>query len=1174
MLQNQEKFSFEDFSGALLSRPSAIVCHDAGGSERAYLTARIYRRHPMPMVVVAADTTGADRFFEDLKFFFGAHRPPLLYFPPYNIQPFRFLAYHNETAARRIRCLYELIAGDPAPILVTTVAALLQRLIPRRELSDFAELVSCDEALDRDALVGKLVSGGYTRAIIVEEPGDFSVRGGILDVFTPTYPDPLRIEFYGDSVDSIRFFSASSQRTLTSVAEAVLLPAREAILKPGRLVEIVNRVRQQAALVDLPVTQVRTLVEQIKAEGTFPGAESLLPLIYTGLDSLFDYIAPRAVPVLIEPARLESAAEEAEGIVRKNSTEARSGGRLHVDPGLVYLPWREAEGRLQERRPVVFKSLAVTGTPPPGPAAPREIFLGAGDNLDLSVAVRHARDQQAPLTPLCNWLTEKARAGFVTLLVCRTATQAGRMESLLGPYGIRAQVASPPSLEESSAGEGGGGVRICCGHLSSGFIWPAESLAIVTEDEIFGAKHRSRKKDGARAAADPIAFGDLKQGDLVVHAEHGIGRYDELVKLKLDGAVGDFILISYRDGDKLYLPVDRLGMVQKYLGVEGVDPVLDKMGGASWEKVKSRVKRSAEKIAGELLKLYALRRVRDGYAFEAQCDYYRDFEAGFEYEETDDQLAAITDVLKDMETSTPMDRLVCGDVGYGKTEVALRAAFVAVSNGRQVAVLVPTTVLAEQHYETFSRRLEPYPFRVACLSRFRPPREQREIVKDLAAGKIDVVIGTHRLLQKDIAFKNLGLVVLDEEQRFGVKHKEKLKKFRQTVDVLTLTATPIPRTLHLSLTGIRDISVMSTPPEHRRPIITYVSEFDDAIVSEAIRKELARKGQVFFVHNHISSIHAMAGRIAALVPEARIEVAHGRMEEESLEGVMLAFVRREKDVLVCTSIIESGLDIPSANTIIINRADRFGLAQIYQLRGRVGRADEQAYAYLFIPRESALSADAGKRLKVLMEHSDLGAGFQIAMSDLKIRGGGTILGASQSGHIAAVGYDMFLKLMQEAVAGLKGEPVKAELEPEINLNLSAYLPPDYIADIDQRLLAYRRLAKMTELKELGDFRKELADRFGEPPEDANGLLIKIMLRVMSIQAGVKRLDVREGQLYLYFSPEHQKTPHGLVDLVTAAGSRFHLTPEHVLRAPLGGREGKGAVAEIKNILKEISRHVN
>jgi transcription-repair coupling factor (superfamily II helicase) len=451
---------------------------------------------------------------------------------------------------------------------------------------------------------------------------------------------------------------------------------------------------------------------------------------------------------------------------------------------------------------------------------------------------------------------------------------------------------------------------------------------------------------------------------------------------------------------------------------------------------------------------------------------------------------------------------------------------------------------------------------------------QRYIVKDLAAGTIDVVIGTHRLLQKDIAFKNLGLVVLDEEQRFGVKHKEKLKKFRQTVDVLALTATPIPRTLHLSLTGIRDISVISTPPEHRRAIVTYVSEFDDTIVSQAIEKELARNGQVFFVHNHISSIQAMASRIAKLVPHARIDVAHGRMGEDDLEKVMMAFVRRERDVLVCTAIIESGLDIPSANTIIINRADRFGLAQIYQLRGRVGRADEQAYAYLFIPREAAISDDAGKRLKVLMEHSDLGSGFQIAMSDLKIRGGGTILGASQSGHIAAVGYDMFLKLMQDAVAELKGEPIREELEPEINLELSAYLPTDYIPDIDQRLLAYRRLAKMKELKGLADFRRELTDRFGEPPEEANNLLIKIMLRVMSIQAGVKRLDLRNGQLYLHFSPEHQKDPHGLADLLVSDGKRYRMTPEHVLQADLAGREGRGAAAEIKNILKEIYRHVN
>jgi len=610
------------------------------------------------------------------------------------------------------------------------------------------------------------------------------------------------------------------------------------------------------------------------------------------------------------------------------------------------------------------------------------------------------------------------------------------------------------------------------------------------------------------------------------------------------------------------------------MGVDGVEAVLDKMGGKSWERVKERVKRSAEKIAGELLKLYAGRKVSRGHAFRELDIDFKNFEMGFPYEETADQLVAIEDVYNDMKAQIPMDRLVCGDVGYGKTEVALRASLMAVNDGKQVAVLVPTTVLAEQHFATFSERFQRYPVNIACLSRFRSLKEQRKIINELKTAKTDIVIGTHRLIQKDVMFKDLGLLILDEEQRFGVKHKEKLKKIRRSVDVLALTATPIPRTLHMSLMGVRDISIISTPPEHRKSIITYITEFDDAVISDAIQKELGRKGQIFFVHNNIHTISAMADHLQRLVPDVRLDVAHGRLNEEELEVVMLRFMNNEIDLLVCTTIIESGLDIPSANTILINRADRFGLAQIYQLRGRVGRLDEQAYAYLFIPKESTLGKDAQKRLKVLMEHSDLGSGFQIAMSDLKIRGGGTILGASQSGHIAAVGYDMFLKLMENSMAELKGEKVQESLEPEININMPASIPESYIADIDQRLSAYRRLAKMTELNEIADFKTELMDRFGDLNTETENLLLKIMLRVLAIKAGVNRVDLKGRQLLLAFSQAHQKNPSGIVDMILSEQDRFEITPDHILKVKLKKGNISFLISQTKNILKEIMQRVN
>jgi transcription-repair coupling factor (superfamily II helicase) len=877
---------------------------------------------------------------------------------------------------------------------------------------------------------------------------------------------------------------------------------------------------------------------------------------------------------LVDPGELQQAAEEMQSRALANFDTARQEKRLCVEPDSLYLSWASVESLLWQKRPLALKLLAVVR---PTDAAPPEgvlRHLAVFDNEGISVALRNARSLENPLLPLAEWVQERKAQGQDTVLACRSKVQAERLRALLEPYGVSAHLSLDWANIAVPAKRGHATVRICQGEIANGFVWPDECLALVTEREIFGARKKLRKPKRPDLPAQLLDFDDLKQGELVVHDDHGIGRYEGLVKLKIEGATSDFLLILYKDDDKLYLPVDRMNTVQKYRGVENIIPVLDKMGGKSWQRVKARVKKSTEKIAGELLKLYAARKVEKGFRFELRDDSLRTFETGFQYEETSDQTQAIEDVLADMGDPKPMDRLVCGDVGYGKTEVALRASYVAVYSGKQVAVLVPTTVLAEQHYATFAERFAPYGVNLACLSRFRSVAEQRRIIADLKAGKIDIVVGTHRLLQKDVGFKDLGLIVLDEEQRFGVRHKEKLKHLRQTVDVLALTATPIPRTLHLSLIGVRDISVISTPPEFRQAIVTYISEFDDAIVSEAIRRELTRRGQVFFVHNNIHSIEKIAQKIQKLVPEVRIGVAHGRQREDELERVMLAFVNKEIDLLVCTTIIESGLDIPSANTIIINRADRFGLAQIYQLRGRVGRSDEQAYAYLFIPGESIIGKDAQKRLKVLMEHSDLGSGFKIAMSDLQIRGGGTILGASQSGHVAAVGYDMFLKLMEESVAGLKGEDIQAPLEPEINMPLSAFIPETYVADIDQRLSAYRRLARMNALGEIAEFKKELIDRFGPLPQEAANLLLKIMVRTLAIKAAVKRLDLAGNQLTLYFSAEHQQAPERLVDMILEHPERYQVKPNLVLTARLAGGALTAQLAQVKNILKEIEQRVN
>jgi transcription-repair coupling factor (superfamily II helicase) len=1149
--------------------PSRLICQGVTGSEQAYILSGLIREVRRPFYVITPSRKVGERFVDDLLFFSGLAPSDVAYFPPYNILPFKSLSYHTETAAARISLLYKMIVGQAPRIIVTPVDTLLQRLIPRDEISGYAELVMEGEEIDRDSLIAKLIEGGYVQTALVEEPGDFCVRGGILDLFSPAYSEPVRIELYGDVVESLRFFSPLSQRKRERVQEIEILPAREAILRKSYLDDLLSQVRLQASRLGMPVTKVRGIVERIKTEGVFPGIESLIPLLYKALNSFFDYASPKGVFVLIDPDEMEKEAQSCEEKGAANYESAKGDKRLCVEPERLYLTWEAVKKDLFQRKLLSF-TLFSEQPDRVKEAGVELVTVPVEENAALIQKLKVNRTRDTVLLPLVEWINEKMSKKAAVLIVCSTNSQMERLFSLLQPYGIEPLVAKG----FSDACEKRGKTVICPGNISSGFVWIEEGVALISEDEIFAAKYRTRKTPGKRAADQFLQLGELSEGDIVVHEDHGLGKYVGLVKLSLSGVTNDYLLILYKDDDKLYLPVDRMDVIRKYIGMDGFTPVLDKMGGKTWDRLKDKAKKSVEIIAGELLKLYAERKAVHGHAFGITDSYFRDFEASFQYEETPDQIRAIEDVMHDMESPSPMDRLICGDVGYGKTEVALRAAFKAINEGKQVAVLVPTTVLAEQHYRTFQERFQKYPVKIERLSRFKTTAEQRAIAGELKEGKIDIVIGTHRLLQKDVDFKDLGLIVIDEEQRFGVKHKEALKRMRATVDVLALTATPIPRTLHLSLMGTRDISVISTPPEDRQAIISYISEFDEVVIAEAVRKELDRKGQIFFVHNNINTIYDIEEHLNKIVPEARTSVVHGRMDEKELEKSMFRFINREVDMLVCTTIIESGIDIPSANTMFINRADRFGLAQMYQLRGRIGRCGEQAYAYLFIPSDSPLGKDAKKRLKVLMEHSDLGSGFQIAMSDLQIRGGGTVLGASQSGHIAAIGYDMFLQLMENAVADLKGEPILEKLDPEINVSLSCYIPEGYVPEIDQRLHIYRRLSRMTELKEITDIKDELVDRYGPLPEEAGNMLLKIMLKVLAVKAGVKKIDLSGVSLILYFSALHQKNPHGMIDLISRHPKKYRFSPDQVLTVTLSGTHVSTMLGQAKNILKEIAQHVN
>jgi transcription-repair coupling factor (superfamily II helicase) len=1126
------------------------------GAARAYFLASVFNEVRRPGLIVLPTEKEAVRFYKEVEFFLpesaslsepGKRR--LFHLSAYDISPLAGVSPHREVVSNRIQSLYALISQGNA-IVVASVEALHLRILPKDALNRSVEYLEPGEEVSREDLIRRLVAGGYLRTALVEERGDFSIRGGVIDVFPPLYEDPVRIEFWGDRIESIRHFDSPSQRSSKNLKEATILPASEVIFEPAN----VQRARSMGRLPGA--------VSEI---ASFPGQEAWLNHFYEGLDTVFDYLPKEGLLILMDSHRVfeefdRFRARFLRDVERyRQEAEEKKSPFPEVEKLLVTAEEaREGSDRFQRLQ---FAEVDLGSREDPSPAVHIIGEMSVDDGLALSVEGR-GRVSMAPFADrLSRWLQQGARV----VLVTRTEQQAGRLREILKNYEVEVDQVVQRWMDVPP----GRGITICMGRLTKGFAWPEIGLHVISEDEIFGTKSpRSRARTGERKT-NWTSFSQLNKGDLVVHEEHGIGRYGGMIKMEVEQKANDFVIVEYAQKDRLYVPADRISILQKYVGPDEGNPVLDQLGGRSWDVAKQKARKSIREIAKQLVDTYALRKYRKGFSYSGPDHIYREFEAAFEHEETPDQVKAIDDVLEDMESERPMDRLVCGDVGFGKTEVAIRAAFKAVMDGKQVAVLVPTTVLAEQHYETFSRRMAPYPIRIGVLSRFKGRAEQRELLAKVRAGHIDVLIGTHRLLQEDVAFKDLGLLVVDEEQRFGVKQKEALKKFRALVDVLALTATPIPRTLQISLFGIRDLSVIETPPEERLAIQTHLSPYDEATIAHAIEAELERGGQVFFVQNRVQTIEAMAARLREIVPGARFAVAHGQMKAHELEETMVRFLRKEIDVLVCTTIIESGLDIPSVNTIIINEVDRFGLSQIYQLRGRVGRSSEMAYAYLLVSADGNLTRDAEKRLRALMEFSHLGAGIQLAMHDLKIRGGGNILGFSQTGHISAIGYELYLRLVEQAVAELKGEEWHDEINPEINVQIPAFLPGDYIADADLRLNLYRRLSSLREEPDLHAVMEEMKDRFGPFPKEAANLMKVMSVRLLLKKRGILRLDVNHEGLILTFSPDTDIRPEFLVRRVAAQPRRFHFLSERKLKIrmriadPLEGlEEAKRAIAAL------------
>ena len=1028
---------------------------------RALAVTELLHGHPRAALVIVGGVADAHRWAQDLRFFGAA----VAEFPEQEPRLWRGGRQREADAERAVICR-RLLAGEPL-VVVATPAALDVRLPgPQRFTADTLRLAAGD-SLDRELLVEAFERSGYERVDTVVEVGQWSARGGIVDVFSPSHAAPARLEFFGDDIESIRLFDPTTQRSQQPLDDLLVLPLDSVSGRDGG-----------------------------DADHSSDDA------------ALLDYL-PAAAPIVLDaPGLLDDGGDEA---------PARR-------------PLRE---RLGNRQRVELETMSGAG--PPATSAGSEA-------REFTLDTRGAEQFAGRFVQLTEALVEWRREGFRVRLVAPDQRQAEHLQQILREHAVEALM--------SESLEGPEPLGIVAGECSSGVFIPALGLILLTESEIFGARRRTLRRPKYERGAAITAFTDLAVGDLVVHEDHGIGRYLGLRTMNIGDRDGDFLLLEYAENNQLYLPVDRLDLISKYLGGDSGAARLDRLGGASWQRVKESVRAALREMAEELLKLYARRSVASGTAFASDTPWQREFEASFRFEETADQLKAIEDVKRDLESDRPMDRLVAGDVGYGKTEVALRAAFKVVADGGQVAVLVPTTVLAQQHWTTFTDRFAPFPARVELLSRFRSPAEQKTVIEGLRAGAVDVVVGTHRLLSKDVAFKNLGLLVVDEEHRFGVAHKERIKALRSSVDVLAMTATPIPRTLYMSLSGVRDMSVIETAPLERLPVETHVRRFSRAVVKEAIERELERGGQVFFVHNRVQSLPSMARFLQELAPDARIVMAHGQMRERELEATMVKFVSGQADILLSTAIVESGLDIPASNTIIINRADRFGLAQLYQLRGRVGRERQQAYAYLLVPADGRVDEQAQRRLRVLQELTELGSGFKLALRDLEIRGSGNLLGAEQHGHIAAVGFDLYSKLLAEAVRELSGDSTAAVVEPVVSVNAEGFLPDDYVPEVNQRLALYKRLAGATTDDAVADLRAELVDRFGPLPTPAEQLLDTVRIRVAARDLGIERLEVGEGTALITFSAATRLDPQRLVVAIQKSRGRLRLKREFTLEATI------------------------
>jgi transcription-repair coupling factor (superfamily II helicase) len=1126
---------------------------------KALLLVLQQRATDRPLILVVSDNRSMEDFIPLLQAFCeltGAADPAnIVALPTRDVLPFQNLSPHPELQEERAVALWKIATGAVS-IVVSPITATALRLRSAEYYADLARIVRRGDTFDTDPLLRHLNTVGYTSTDVVEMPGEYALRGGILDVYSPEADRPVRIEFFGDEVESIRKFEPATQRSSNPVDEAILLPLTETPVSDDLLGAIHTRLSGKR------ITGAEEIVEQaVRAGGVtvFPGWEFYAPV--AGADRTIFDLLPRALVITDEPENLKPEFEHTWS--RIEEAHERSGVGNLVRPADLYLSPEEWWAKLGTLAGADVEHLGIERT---------------GQAEAVTFHSQPTPRFHGSVPGMLEQVQKQAAEGKRVLIAVPNTGEIERLADIFTEYAVSFRLGSRTRSGESYADETAyfsGEVlttTLAKAYVPDGVALPDANLTIFGARDLFDESESvvSRpQRQKSKTSAFLSDFRDLQVGDYVVHVEHGIGQYHGLKEINQGDGNAEFMLLDYAEGARLYVPLTRLDLVQKYRSSEGAKPPLSHLGSAAWAKTKARVRKAMKDMADELLKLYAERKTAEGHAFSADNEWIREFEDAFEYSETEDQELAIVDVKHDMERQQPMDRLLCGDVGYGKTEIAMRAAFKAISDNKQVAVLAPTTVLVFQHYETFKQRFVAFPVSIEMISRFRSAKQQKEILQKVEAGKVDILIGTHRLLSKDVKFADLGLLVVDEEQRFGVRHKERIKQMRKQVDVLTMSATPIPRTLHMSLVGLRDMSVIETPPKDRMAIQTVVASWDDKLIQSALEQELDRGGQVYFVHNRVDTIWEIAAKLQALVPRARVTVGHGQMSEGELEKVMLKFMHHEADILVATTIIENGLDIPLCNTILINRADRLGLSELYQLRGRVGRSNRRAYAYLLVPAEVELTPIARRRLAALKEFSDLGAGFKIAALDLELRGAGNLLGGEQSGHIEAIGFELYTQMLDRAVREMKGEAAPEEAETQLNLGLNIRIPVDYIPEENQRLRMYKRVAGVETESQMNDVRAELQDRYGEPPPAVRNLLDYAALKLLAVRVGATGIDRKRDLVNIKFRQNAGIDPGRLAKFVSSQrGAQF--TPDGNLKFSLKVSGAPEILGQLRSLLEELS----